>query len=95
MEARKVLSPFSIFFIATFVVLCYYEGGNSVMYELSHLCVDRTFLLIYWDPSCVKAGNMPFHLVVRCLDRGTHLLEFAGSILREKERHLRILPILY
>ena len=60
------------------------------MYELSHLCVDRTFLLIYWDPSCVKAGNMPFHLVVRCLDRGTHLLEFAGSILREKERHLRI-----
>jgi hypothetical protein len=65
------------------------------MYELSHLCVDRTFLLIYWDLSCVRAGNMPFHLVVRSLDRGTHLLEFAGSILREKERHLRILPILY
>ena len=41
--SEKVLSPFSIFFIATFVVLCYYEGGNSVMYELSHLCVDRTF----------------------------------------------------
>lgn len=57
------------------------------MYELSLLCVDRTFLLISWDLSCVKVGNMPFHLVVRYLDRGTHLLEFAGSILREKERH--------
>ena len=43
MEAKRFLSPFSIFFIATFVVPCYYEGGNSVMYELSHLCVDRTF----------------------------------------------------
>jgi hypothetical protein len=43
--------------------------------------VDRTFLLISWDPSCVKVGNMPFHLVVRCLDHGTHLLDFAGSIL--------------
>ena len=37
---------------------------------------------------------MPFPLVVRSLDRGTHLLEFAGSILWEKERHQRILPIL-
>jgi glucan 1,6-alpha-glucosidase len=36
-----------------------------------------TFLLISWDPSCVNAGNMPFPLVVRSLDRGTHLLEFA------------------
>jgi hypothetical protein len=53
------------------------------------LCVDRTFLLISWDPSCVNAGNMPFPLVVRSLDRGTHLLEFAGSILWEKERHQR------
>jgi hypothetical protein len=34
------------------------------------LCVDRTFLLISWDPSCVNAGNMPFPLVVRSLDRG-------------------------
>ena len=65
------------------------------MYELSLLCVDRTFLLISWDPSCVNAGNMPFPLVVRSLDRGTHLLEFAGSILWEKERHQRILPILF
>jgi hypothetical protein len=39
------------------------------MYELSLLCVDRTFLLISWDPSCVNAGNMPFPLVVRSLDR--------------------------
>ena len=62
-----------------------------MMYELSLLCVDRTFLLISWDPSCVNAGNMPFPLVVRSLDRGTHLLEFAGSILWEKERHQRIL----
>jgi hypothetical protein len=34
--------------------------------------------LISWDPSCVNAGNMPFPLVVRSLDRGTHLLEFAA-----------------
>jgi pimeloyl-ACP methyl ester carboxylesterase len=27
-------------------------------------------LLISWDPSCVNAGNMPFPLVVRSLDRG-------------------------
>jgi hypothetical protein len=40
-----------------------------VMNELSRLCVDRTFLLISWDPSCVNAGNMPFPLVVRSLDR--------------------------
>jgi hypothetical protein len=32
-----------------------------------------------WDPSCVNAGNMPFPLVVRSLDRGTHLLEFARN----------------
>ena len=40
------------------------------MFELSSLCVDRTFLLISWDPSCVTAGNMPYHLVVRSYDHG-------------------------
>ena len=40
-----------------------------------------------WDPSCVTAGNMPYHLVVRGYDRGTHLLEFAGSILQDEQRH--------
>lgn len=58
-----------------------------MMFELSSLCVDRTFLLISWDPSCVTAGNMPYHLVVRSYDHGTHLLEFAGSILQDKQRH--------
>ncbi len=57
------------------------------MFELSSLCVDRTFLLISWNPSCVTAGNMPYHLVVRGYDRGTHLLEFAGSILQDEQRH--------
>jgi len=55
------------------------------MFELSSLCVDRTFLLISWDPSGVKYGNKPFHLVVRLFDRGTHLLTFAGSIHRDKK----------
>ena len=73
--------------IALFISICYYRGGKSVMFELSSLCVDRTFLLISWDPSCVTAGNMPYHLVVRGYDRGTHLLEFAGSILQDEQRH--------
>ena len=55
--------------------MCYYKDGKSVMCELSFHCVDRTFLSIYWDPSCIEVGNMPFHLVVQDLDRGTHLLD--------------------
>ena len=52
------------------------------MFELSSLCVDRTFLLISWDPSCVTAGNMPYHLVVRSYDHGTHLLELRDQYYR-------------
>jgi hypothetical protein len=42
-------------------------------------------LLISWDPSCVKVGNMPFHLVVRCLDHGTHLLDFAKNLINHEK----------
>jgi hypothetical protein len=55
------------------------SGKASVQDVLSNS--DRTFLLISWDLSCVKVGNMPLHLVVQCLDHGTHLLYLAGSIL--------------
>ncbi len=52
------------------------------MFELSFLCVDRTFLLIFRDPSCVEVGNMPSLLVVRDLDRGTHLLRLRDQYYR-------------
>lgn len=63
------------------------------MYELSLFSVDRTFLLISWDLSGVIVGNKPSHLVVQSYNHRTHLLELAGSILRDDKRHLRILPI--
>lgn len=64
--------------IATFERLCYYRFGNSVMYELSIFSIDRTFLLIYWDPLGANVSSTPYHLVAQDLGHGTHLLRLCG-----------------
>ena len=66
------------------MILCKWVICDVRIFPIS---IDRTFLLISRDPSGVSVGNMPYHLVVRGYDRGTHLLEFAGSILQDEQRH--------
>ncbi len=78
--------------IATFERLCYYRFGNSVMYELSIFSIDRTFLLIYWDPLGANVSSTPYHLVAQDLSMEPTCLDFAGSILQDNKRHPRILP---
>ncbi len=44
------------------VILCKWVICDVRIFPIS---IDRTFLLISWDPSGVSVGNMPFHLVVQ------------------------------